>query len=79
MHASFAWIIAEDSVNHDFLLVLVEPPVLAAEAALRLGWGGGHPECGDNTDYSCEEAFECEQISPASFAIGAADVEEAKC
>lgn len=50
MHCPFAGVVAEDAVDHDFLLVFVEPAVFAAEAACGLGRGGGHPECGDDAD-----------------------------
>lgn len=36
MHAAFAGVVAEDSVDEDLFLVLVEPPVLSAEATFRL-------------------------------------------
>lgn len=78
MHAAFAGVVAQDSVHEDLFLVLVEPPVLSAKAAFRLCRGRRHPECGDDADNSCNEAFEGEEVAPAAFAVAVADVEEAE-
>lgn len=78
MHAAFTGVVAEDSVHENLFLVLVEPPVLSAEAAFRLRGGGRHPECGDDADNACDEAFEGEEVAPAAFAVAVVDVEEAE-
>jgi hypothetical protein len=58
--------------------VLVEPPVLSAEAAFRLCRGRRHPECGDDADDACDEAFEGEEVAPPAFAVAVVDAEEAE-
>jgi hypothetical protein len=78
MHAAFAWVVAQDSVHEDLLLVLVEPSVLSTEAAFRLRGGRRHPECRDDADNARDEAFEGKQVAPAAFAIAVLDVEEAE-
>lgn len=78
MHGSFAGIVAEDAVDHYFLLVLVEPPVFAAQDAFGLRWGGGHPESGDEPDYAGNQALEGEEVAPAATAVGIANVQEAE-
>lgn len=78
VHTSFAGVIAEDAVDHDLLLMFVEPALLTAEPARGLGRRGWHPECGNNTDDAGDQAFKGKQVSPASCAVCLPDVQEAK-
>lgn len=78
MHAPFTRIVAENPVDQDFLLVLVEPALFAPEYTSSLRWRCGHPKCGNYPYYSSYQAFERKQVSPAPSAIVAADVEKAE-
>lgn len=78
VHASFAGIVAEDSVNHNLLLALVEPTVFPAETALCLCWSCGHPEHRDDSDDTGDKAFESKQVSPSAGAIALSNMEKSE-
>jgi hypothetical protein len=60
VHATLAGVIAKDTVDHDLFLLLIEPSVFATESAGCLGWGRGHPEGGNDTDQTGDQALERE-------------------
>lgn len=78
VHAAFAGVVAENAVNHDLLLALIEPPLFTPEQACCLCWRGWHPEGGDDTDHAGDQAFKGEQVPPATFAVRVVDVQEAE-
>ena len=78
VHVAFAGVVAEDTVDHDALLALVEPAFLAAEPAPRLRGRGGQVQEGNETDAAREEALEGEEPAPAREAVVPAEVQDAK-
>lgn len=78
MHASLAGVVAEHPVDHDLLLVLVEPAVLATEPAFGLCRGCWHPEHRDDANHAGDEAFEGKEIAPAASAVTVAHMQKAK-
>ena len=78
VHASLAGIVAEHTVDQNLFFALAEPPVFTTEAALGLSRRCRHPECGDDTDQSCNESLECEEVAPTTTAVGIVNMKKTK-
>lgn len=78
MHVAFAGVVADDAVDHDFLLALVEPAFFAAEPALGLRRGGGQVDEGNEPDEAREHALQGEEPAPACESVAPAQVEDAE-
>lgn len=57
MHVALGRVIAQDAIDHDLLLVLVEPPVFAAKFAGSLRRRRRKIEPGSDADEAGEHAF----------------------
>lgn len=72
MHIALARIIAKNSVDHDLLFALVEPtffppqrvPAFLYSCLCRRGW---QVEPGNNTDKTCNTAFDREKPTPSLY------------
>lgn len=78
MHVALAGIVADDAVDHDEFLALVEPAFSAAEPALGLRWRRRQVEEGNETDQAGEETLEGEEPAPARDVVVPAQVEDAE-
>lgn len=78
VHASLTGVVAEDTVDHNLFLALVEPAIFSAEATLCLCRSCGHPEHGDDSDETGEQAFESKHVSPSAGAIALSNMQESK-
>lgn len=78
VHASLTGVVAEDTVDHNLFLALVEPAILSAETTLCLCRSCRHPEHRDDSDKTGEQALESKQISPSAGAVALSDMQESK-
>ena len=78
VHVAFAGVVAQDAVDHDALLALVEPAVAAAEPAPRLRGRRRQVQEGHEADAARQEALEGEEPAPAREAVVPAQVQDAK-
>lgn len=64
MHVAFRRIITENTIDHDLLLMLIEPTLLPTEQTLRLRWTWREVEIRDDANYASNQALKSEQIPP---------------
>lgn len=74
VHVSFAGVISQHSVDHDFFFSFIEPAVLAAKSGRGLGGGRWNVEPRYDSDKAGQTAFESKEPAPASDAVDTAHV-----
>lgn len=77
VHAALGRVVTQDAVDHDLLLALGEPSVLAAEVPFRLRRGRGQVKPGEDADDAGQPTLEGEQPPPAGPAGVLTQVQDA--
>lgn len=75
VHVTLAGVVTKESVDHDELLALVEPSILATEQPFGLAGSRGHEEPRKDTDNEGDNGLKEEQPSPATPAEDASHLQ----
>jgi hypothetical protein len=78
VHASFAGIVTDDAVDHDFFFVFAKPAILSTKPSLGLNWRCRHPKVGTNSDETSYQPLEGKNVFPRSTTISILYMEEAE-
>lgn len=78
VHVTLAGVVTKESVDHDELLALVEPSILATEQTLGLAGPRGHEEPRKDTDNEGDNGLKEEQPSPATPAEDASHLQDTR-